>query len=98
MFGFNQLGKGVVCKFNYPQAQREPGKFVKILSVRDTKKNPILSKSYWNNPDIERGRYLVTATDTRGVVRNYYPEICDVIYIAGPLYKAVWHVRKWLHV
>lgn len=98
MVGFHAIGPGVVAKFTYPQAMRQPEKFVKVVKFRDLTKQPLSPKSIAANPTIKRGRYLVTATDTKGVIRTYYPEICDVVYIAGPIAKFVWQVRKFLGV
>lgn len=97
LLGLTPLKSGIVVKFDYPQAQRENiTKFVKITNIRDTKRQPILTKSKYANP-IKRERYLVTAYDTRGVVRTYYPEICDVVYICGPLYRVAYYVLRVWH-
>lgn len=91
------LKKGVVLMFDYPQHERDERKFIQVVDIRDTKKNPILPSSKWANPTIERGRWLITGVGVDSLPRRYYLELCDVVYVCGPLYRLAYHIRKWLH-
>jgi hypothetical protein len=96
LFCATPLTVGAVLKFDYPQGGGG-NRFVKVLNMRDTKKNPILPSSRWANPNIERGRWLVTGMDVYGTPRCYYLELCDVVYVAGPIYRVGYHALRVYH-
>jgi hypothetical protein len=68
------FNRGDVIKFNY-EAGKEPGqRIAKVLSVRDTRENPVHIEAFKARPNLERSRYLVTAKQADTRIRSFYTD------------------------
>lgn len=71
-----QVQIGDVVKFDYVQGdEHSVGVIGRVMTIRDTKHEPIDFKTQWYTHPIKRSRFLLTIACADGKYRNFYNEV-----------------------
>ncbi len=71
----NQVQIGDVVEFDYLQGDEHAHVIGRVMTIRDTKHEPIDFKTWAYGKDIDRSRFLLTIACSDGKYRNFYNEI-----------------------
>lgn len=66
---------GDVVEFDYLQGDEHDHVIGRVMTIRDTKHEPITFKAWAYGKDIDRSRFLLTLACADGKYRNFYNEI-----------------------
>jgi hypothetical protein len=71
-----QVQIGDVVKFDYTQGDEHSVNVIgRVMTIRDTKHEPISFSAWAYGKDIDRSRFLLTIACADGKYRNFYNEI-----------------------
>lgn len=102
----DQLAKGMVLEFEYPTANyfgarlRWERRRLRVESVRDLAAAPLDPLTLTIDPQLRRGRWLVTGVDLdRGAERSFYLESMRDMRSDGPpaAFGEPGHAVAWIH-
>jgi|SRR5690606_18671198 len=66
---------GDIVEFDYPQGNEHAHVIGRVMTIRDTKYEPISFKSLWYTTPIKRSRFLLTIACSDGKYRNFYNKV-----------------------